>query len=327
MTSTTTKRPEEIWLEYVESLLWQKGNLDLASYDAFLRAASLGVSAAVAIQEVAERIRASGDHPRPGKLEQQWRRAALHVKANPDVPIVPAVQRPTFDPERAKRVAERVPPSVDMAWLKRHSPLPTWITSAEYLSAIFPLRDQVLVFSNQRSQGDALYENRSLRIERNALDSFVSGHEAGVWFLSNPVDGLYHDNPRQGGQSRRSQESITAWRYAVLECDHKPKETWLPIWLRILVQLPLPIVSITYSGDKSLHALVRIDAASKAAWDQFVRGHLLPRVVSLGADPQALRAVQLTRLAGCYRGDSLQELLYLNPRAVRGPIWRPEDAQ
>jgi hypothetical protein len=136
------------------------------------------------------------------------------------------------------------------------------------------------------------------------------------------VDGQYHFNPRQNSMSRRSEESITAWRYAVLECDHKPKETWLPVWLRILVQLPLPIVSITYSGDKSLHALLRVDAASKAAWDQLVRGRLLPRLVPLGADPQALRAVQLTRLLGCYRGDSLQELLYLNLRAVSGPIWK-----
>jgi hypothetical protein len=124
-------------------------------------------------------------------------------------------------------------------------------------------------------------------------------------------------------KSRRREESITAWRYAVLECDHKPKETWLPIWLRILVQLPLPIVSITSSGDKSLHALFRVDAASKAAWDQLVRGRLL----RLGADLGALRAVQLTRLPGCYRGDKLQELLYLDPRVESGPIWKGQGPQ
>ena len=100
------------------------------------------------------------------------------------------------------------------------------------------------------------------------------------------------------------------------------QETWLPIWLRILVQLPLPIVSITYSGDKSLHALLRVDAASKAAWDQLVRGLLLPRLVPLGADGQALTAIRLTRLPGCYRGDSLQKLLFLNPRATSQPIFQ-----
>jgi hypothetical protein len=322
MPSALTKRPEELWLEYIAHLIWEIGNLDLASHRAFLRAASLGVPAAFAIEEVAARIRAAGDYPRPRKLEDQWRRAAMYVRANPNTPIVPAVQRPVFDPERAKEVAERVPASVDLAWLKRRSPVPTWITPAEYLSAVFRHGDQVLVFSDWRSQGEALYQNWSLKSDRDALKSFVSGHQAGVWFLSNPVDGQYHFNPRQDSTSRRSEESITAWRYAVLECDHKPKETWLPIWLRILVQLPLPIVSITSSGDKSLHALLRVDAASKAAWDQLVRGRLLPRLVPLGADPGALKAVQLTRLPGCYRGDSLQELLYLDLRATSQPIFQ-----
>jgi hypothetical protein len=316
-----TQSPEERFLEYVESLLWEKGNLDAASYDACLRAQSLGVPARIAIEEIATRIRDAGNY-RPGKLEQQWRRAAMYVKANPDAPVAPAIRRPAFDPGRATRFAEQVPTSVDLAWLKRRSPVPTWITPAEYLSVIFRQGEQVLVFSDYMSQGQALYQNWSLKVDRDALKSFVNGCEDGVWFLSNPVDGQYHDNPRQGGQSRRSFESITAWRYAVLECDHKPKEIWLPIWLRILVQLPLPIVSITSSGGKSLHALFRVEAAAKDAWDQLVRGRLLPRLVRLGADPGALRAVQLTRLPGCHRGDSQQELLYLNPRATSQPIFQ-----
>jgi hypothetical protein len=322
MSAARTQSPEELWLQYVARLLWKIGNLDVASYDAFLRAASLGVPASIAIEQIAARIRAAGDRPRRNKLESQWRRAQTHVKAEPNSrgPIVP-IQRPAFNPDRAKQIADRLPASVDLQWLKRRSPVPTWITPAEYLSAIFPHGDQVLVFSNYRSQGEALYQNWSLKVDRDALKSFVSGHQD-VWFLSNPVDGQYHFNPRQDSMSRRSEESITAWRYAVLECDHEPKETWLPIWLRILVQLPLPIVSITYSGDKSLHALLRVDAESKSGWDQFVRGRLLPRLVPLGADPGALKAVQLTRLPGCYRGDSLQELLYLNLRATSQPIFQ-----
>jgi hypothetical protein len=156
------------------------------------------------------------------------------LKANPGAPIGPAVRRPIFDPERAKRFAEQVPTSADLAGLKRRSPVPTWITPAEYLSAIFRQGDQVLVFSDHMSQGQALYQNWSLKVDRDALKSFVIGSIDGVWFLSNPVDGQYDFNPRQNSMSRRSEESITAWRYAVLECDHKPKETWLPMpeWLK-----------------------------------------------------------------------------------------------
>jgi hypothetical protein len=318
MSATTTKRPEEIWLEYVAQLVWEKGHLDDASWDAFLRAASLGVPASIAIKEVMHRIGAAGGHVRPNKIQSQWRRAVQHVKSEPRAPgPFVAIERPAFDPEYARQIAHRVPTSVNLAWLKRRSPIPTWITPAEYLSTIFPHGDQVLIFSDWQSQGHALYENRSLKTERNALDSFIYGHQDGVWFLSNPVDGLYHDNPRQGGQSRRSQESITAFRHVVLESDCQPAERWL----RILVQIKLPILSIVSSGGKSLHALARINAGSKDEWDQKVR-RLMPWLVKVGADRGALTAVRLTRLAGCYRGDSLQELLYLNPRATSQPIFQ-----
>ena len=117
-------------------------------------------------------------------------------------------------------------------------------------------------------------------------------------------------------------ESVTAWRYAVLECDHEPKEIWWPIWLKILVQLKLRIVSLTTSGGKSVHALVRVDCASKEEWDAFKAEHLRP-LVRLGACDGSLSAVRLTRLPGCYRGQNLQELLYLNPDADGTPIFNP----
>ena len=324
MSAATTKRPEEIWLEYVESLLWRKGNLDLASYDAFLRAASLGVSAALAIQEVAERIRASGDYPRRNKLECQWHRAAMHVKAEPGSPgpIVP-IERPAFDPGYAKQIAERVPSSVDLKWIRRRSPIsPGWITPAQYLAMVFRLGDQILIFTDQRSQGQAVFQNWSTSPERNALQSFTNGYEKGVWFLSNPIDGQYHHNPQQNSISRRSKESITAFRHVVLESDCQPVEQWL----RILVQIKLPIVSIVSSGGKSLHAIVKINASSKQEWDQKVK-HLMPWLVKVGADRGAMTAVRLTRLPGCYRDDRLQELFYLDPRAVSGPLWKGGDPQ
>jgi hypothetical protein len=320
MSAARTQSSLDLWLEYLSGLLWEKGNLDAASYDAFLRAASLGVPASIAIEEVAAQIRTAGDYPPRNKLQCQWRRAQMHVKSElgSPGPIVP-IERPAFNPERAKEIVERVPASVDLAWLKRRSPVPTWITPAEYLSAIFRHGDQVLVFSEYLSQGEALWQNWSLKVDRDALKSLVSGHQAGVWFLSNPVDGQYHFNPRQDSISRRSEESITDFRHVVLESDCQPAEQWL----RILVQLKLPIVSIVSSGGKSLHALARISARSKEEWDQKAR-KLLPWLVKVGADRGAMTAVRLTRLPGCYRGDKLQELLYLNPEPKSGPIWKGE---
>jgi len=135
-------------------------------------------------------------------------------------------------------------------------------------------------------------------------------------FLTNPGDGLYHPNMREQNKlSRRSEESVTSWRYMVVESDVADPEDWL----RAVVQLPLQIVAIYTSGGKSIHLLVRVDAGSKTEWDE-IKNELKPVLVTLGADPAALTAVRLSRLPQCWRGDKMQELLYLSPDADGTPI-------
>jgi hypothetical protein len=86
---------------------------------------------------------------------------------------------------------------------------------------------------------------------------------SGIWFLCNPVDGLWHPNPRQDGEpSCRSEESLTAFRYVVLESDVAPPD----LWLALVVQIPACIAAIYTSGSRSIHTLVEIDAGSKAEW-------------------------------------------------------------
>ena len=113
--------------------------------------------------------------------------------------------------------------------------------------------------------------------------------------------------------SRRSMESVAAWRYLVLESDEAPED----LWRNLLAQVPLPIAAIYSIGRRSLHALVRMWVDSKAEWDA-VKRCIAPLFTKLGADGGALSAVRLTRLPGCYRGDRLQKLIYLNPRPELG---------
>ena len=108
---------------------------------------------------------------------------------------------------------------------------------------------------------------------------------------------------------------MTSWRYLLLESDLAPREQWLSF----LAQAPLKIVAIYSSGGKSIHALVRLDAASKADWDA-QRDELEPIVVELGADRQAMTAVRLSRLPGAIRGNMRQHLFYFNPEATGAPI-------
>jgi hypothetical protein len=160
--------------------------------------------------------------------------------------------------------------------------------------------------------------NRGNGQDLATLNYLCRGQPKGVWFMAQPVDGEIHWNPRQEKNSRRSEESVTAWRYLVIESDKAPKD----LWLKALVQMPLRFAAIYDSGGKSIHALVRIDAEGKKHWDA-VSDKILPPLVTLGACPGTLSsAVRLTRLAGCMRGETrqLQRLLYLNDEPDDRPI-------
>ena len=114
------------WLSFVDSLPWERGCLDQASYHSFLRAASLGVKPQEALHSVAVRIKEAGDHPLPSKLNQQIRRAygfATGKERPAGYCQLPRAERPTFLSDYAQKFAERVPAEVDAAWLRRQSPV------------------------------------------------------------------------------------------------------------------------------------------------------------------------------------------------------------
>ena len=136
--------------------------------------------------------------------------------------------------------------------------------------------------------------------------------------LCNPVDGKSHPNPRQNNKlSCRSEESITAFRYAVLESDQAAPEDWLAF----IVQLPIKIAAIYTSGSRSIHCLIRLDAKTKAEWDSLIQPLKRPLKL-LGADAGCLSAVRLTRLPGCWRPNKngFQKLLYLCPNPTAEPL-------
>lgn len=225
--------------------------------------------------------------------------------------------KPKFLPIVLARLAAKAKGIGDVvAFLGDRSPVPVeGETSASILRRLYPVGsgEKVIIFSDMRSQGQLLWEANCA--ERYREDRFPAGPE-GVWFLPQPVSGEFLPNPRMDGKlSRRSEEAVTAWRYMVLESDQADAEQWL----RCLIQMPLRIACICESGGRSIHALVRLDAVSKADWDTKVRS-IKAALITLGADAGALSAVRLTRLPQAKRGDRLQRLLYLNPASNGRPI-------
>ena len=228
-------------------------------------------------------------------------------------------EKPRFREETLKRIAALLH-GVDEQFVKVRSPLsPEGRTPAWFLMQLYRAGESVLVFDDFKSQGRHVCQMDDQQGGVECLDHLVNGCPDGVWFLCNPVDGEFHPNPRLGNKrSRRSEESVTAWRYLVLESDvAEPAD-----WLAALVQMPLRIAAIYTSGGHSIHALVRLDAVSKRDWD--ARAHRLkPLMTVLGADPAAITAVRLTRLPGCHRGQdgpTAPKFPPVSQRWVEGPL-------
>ncbi len=265
-----------------------------------------------------------------------------------NAPEAPRPQkRPLYDPAKLASFAARCPFPIDEKWLAARSPVPIpevqdTSTAELFLRSIYRPDERVLIFCSEWSQGDFLWHagGGSYRLgDRPGVKAVPSplptGGPIGCWFLAQPVSGKWESNannraddgaPKMG---RRHGACVTAWRFMVLESDEAPPE----LWLRALVMLPLPIVAVYTSGGRSIHALARVDAGSKEAWD-FLRDDLTPILCPLGADPAAMTAVRLTRLPGTLRHGSrgkdrkvkpypsprLQRLLWLNPAAPASPI-------
>ena len=238
----------------------------------------------------------------------------------------PRTVKPTFKPSRLEALARRMD-GFSFSDLAARSPIrPDTRTPASFLHALYQPGEHVLCFSEFASQGQALWTRPPQGESYNAreLDEFIRPAEGkGAWFLCNPIDGQWRTLDRlktehnPTGRTRRAEENLTAFRYLVVESDKVDPA----LWLAALVQIPLPIVAVYYSGGKSIHALVRVDAESVKHWNE-LRDRLAPALVTLGADKGAMTAVRLTRLPQCYRAekDRWQELYYLNPKADETPI-------
>lgn len=123
-------------------------------------------------------------------------------------------------------------------------------------------------------------------------------------------------------------KSVRAWRYMLWESDEAPQEQWL----NALAQVRMPVVAITTSAGRSLHALVRVDADS---YDEFIRIRMAARecMTELGFDPKSLsNPTAGMRMPKTWRegkmkdgqfvpfpdGVRKQRLIYFNPAARMG---------
>lgn len=122
--------------------------------------------------------------------------------------------------------------------------------------------------------------------------------EAGAWIRFNPLDGNGCKN-----------ENVTEYRYALVESDHMEIEKQNAIFR----ELELPIACLVYSGKKSLHAIVRVDAADYHEYRK--RVDYLYEVCQkngIEVDTQNRNPSRLSRMPGVIRGEKKQFIVDTN---------------
>lgn len=122
--------------------------------------------------------------------------------------------------------------------------------------------------------------------------------EAGAWIRFNPLDGKGVKN-----------ENVTEFRFALVESDNMEIEKQNAV----IRELELPVACLVHSGGRSLHAVVRVDAANYPEYRK--RVDYLYKVCEkngLMVDTQNRNPSRLSRMPGVIRGEKKQFLVDTN---------------
>lgn len=131
---------------------------------------------------------------------------------------------------------------------------------------------------------------------------------AGAWIRFNPLDG-------QGVRNANVKE----FRYALVECDNVEKDKQLPLYK----QLNLPIAVAVDSGNKSVHAIVKIMAGSEQEYKRRVEYlYKILRERGVEVDTQNKNASRLSRMPGVLRNGKKQFIIEEASGAKDWEAWR-----
>lgn len=208
---------------------------------------------------------------------------------------------------------------VDKSWVEGqevHEPK-HWSPAAQliqYLEALFEPGENVgyVVKSWKNEKGKYIPQNKG-NCDRTAgeliealskcnddIGSVLGDYdkEGGAWIRFNPLDG-------QGVRN----ENVTDFRYALVESDGMEVEQQNAI----LRELELPIAALVFSGKKSLHAIVKIDAADYHEYRKRVDYlYEICQKNGIKVDTQNKNPSRLSRMPGAVRGEHKQFLLDTN---------------
>ena len=131
---------------------------------------------------------------------------------------------------------------------------------------------------------------------------------AGAWIRFNPLDGKGVKN-----------DNVTEFRYALVESDN----TELDKQNAIIRELELPVACLVYSGGKSVHAIVHIDATDYHEYRKRVDYlYSICKKNGLDIDQQNKNPSRLSRLPGVMRNGKKQFLIDTNIGKTSWDEWK-----
>ena len=131
---------------------------------------------------------------------------------------------------------------------------------------------------------------------------------AGAWIRFNPLDGKGVKN-----------ENVTDFRYALVESDSMDLEKQNAI----IRELELPVACLVFSGGKSVHAIVKIEAATYEEYRRRVDYlYTILKKNGFDCDTQNKNPSRLSRMPGVLRGDHKQFLMDTNIGKESFQEWR-----
>ena len=132
--------------------------------------------------------------------------------------------------------------------------------------------------------------------------------EAGAWIKFNALDG--------GGYKDKN---VTSYKYALVEADGETLE----LQRFIYDDLRLPIAALVFSGLRSLHAIVHVDAISEREYKErvnFLYSYLKSK--GLRVDENNKNPSRLSRMPGVARNGVMQKLIATNIGCKDWDDWR-----
>ena len=132
--------------------------------------------------------------------------------------------------------------------------------------------------------------------------------EAGAWVRINPLDGNGIED-----------KNVTDYRNILIECDNLD----LNEQIEKLEKIKIPIKALVYSGGKSVHAIVPVNASSESEYRfifNFIRN--IMHDAGMEIDKANINPSRLSRLPGVLRGDHKQFLIKTNIGMESFQEWR-----